>query len=244
MVLLGVIAADTQRGAPAVRSPRSSGPAHTHTHWAAALFTTTPLVTQTCHMGGAGTAAPDWDLQGFPMFVQVWPLLRFSRLRLALMGWNFFLWLDLSLPPGHVRSLGKEKRPPHRELAHCWVVLESCLVGRGPLASSSLVSRAVGAGAAAGAAGGARGEWLGGGGICALAGALASRASSAFLFKPFPHLDVLFGLASRRGLEMGLVTDDHRVWQFRGGSTFILCSLYTVDFKRCSGLNCLPSLDP
>lgn len=35
----GVIAADTQRGAPAVRAPRSSGLAYIHTHWMAVLFT-------------------------------------------------------------------------------------------------------------------------------------------------------------------------------------------------------------
>lgn len=54
---------------------------------------------------------------------------------------------------------------------------------------------------------------------------------------------MLFGLASSRDLEMDLVTDDRRVWHFREGSTFILCSLHSVDFKRCSGLSCLPSLD-
>ena len=70
----------------------------------------------------------------------------------------------------------------------------------------------------------------------------ASHALSTFLFKPFSQLNVLFGLASSRDLEMDLVTDDGRIWHIRGESTFILCSLYTVDFKRRSSLSCLPSL--
>lgn len=62
--------------------------------------------------------------------------------------------------------------------------------------------------------------------------ALAFNASNAFLLKPFPHLDVLFGLASSGGLEMDSVTDEPRIWHIRRGSTFILCSLHAVDFKR------------
>lgn len=66
-------------------------------------------------------------------------------------------------------------------------------------------------------------------------------ASSAFLFKPSLHVDVLSGLASNTDLEMDLVTDDCRIWNSRGESSFILCCVHIVDFKRHSGLNHLPS---
>lgn len=103
------------------------------------------------------------------------------------------------------------------ELAQCWAVLESCLVDT--LASSSLVSRAVGGS-----------DGLEEEAFALWPVALASSASSIFLSKPFPHSDVLFGLASSRGLEMDLVMDDRRLSQFQGGRTFIcvLCTLLTL----------------
>lgn len=54
------------------------------------------------------------------------------------------------------------------------------------LACSSWVAREVGGGGV---------EWLGGGAACSLAGLLwLPLLPNAFLFKPFPHLDVLLAL--------------------------------------------------
>lgn len=143
---------------------------------------------------------------------------------------QLFFWLDLSQPSGYGTPLGKEKGP----LTGACTLLGAAgvLPGRAPSASSSMVSREVGVVLV--------NVW-GEGCLLSSSPALASRAFSAFLFKPFPHLDVLFGLASSKDLEMDLVTDDCRIWHIRGEGTFILCSLHIVDFKRHSGLNHLPS---
>lgn len=77
-VLLGVIAADTQRGAPAVRAPEYCGLTYTYTHLVAVLFTTTPLVIQTRHTAATG-------YQAFQQFVQVWPRSGLGGLVLLLM---------------------------------------------------------------------------------------------------------------------------------------------------------------
>lgn len=183
------------------------------------LFTWTPLVIQTCYTGGGGTLATGY--QASRPLVQVWPLLWLSRSEIAPDVIQLFFWLDLSQPP--------------------WLIPWACsLLGAArillcghPSASSSLVSGEV------------RVVLVNDlGERCLLSGrpALASSASTAFLFKPFPHLDVLFGLASNKDFEMDLVTDNCKIWHIRGGSTFILYSLHTVDFKRRSGLNYLPSL--
>lgn len=82
LVLLRIIAADTQRGAPAARWPPSVGLAHTHTHWVAALFDTSRRSPRL-----AAWAVGGWQVgrgpSGLHPLVQVWPVLWLSPYRPA-----------------------------------------------------------------------------------------------------------------------------------------------------------------
>lgn len=164
------MAADTQRGAPEVHGRRSSGLAHTHTHCVAALFTTTPLVTQTCHMGGEGTVGT--GCQASATLAQVWSLFWLSGPEIAPDVMELFLWLDFSLPPGHIMPLGKEKgRFP--ELARCSVVLECCLPESHGLAALGSVEK-----------GWWRMAWRES--ACSLAGCSGFQCFQCISFKTFP----------------------------------------------------------
>lgn len=151
---------------------------HTHTHWVAARFTTTPLVTQTCHMSGGAMAGL---LPGCPASQkcdQVQPRLWLGRPEMTLHTIQLFFQLDLSLPFGHAMPLGKEEGQLTGActLGLCWRTV-GC---------SSWVAREAGGGGV---------EWLGGGDACSLACLLwPPLLPNAFLFKPFPHSDVLLAL--------------------------------------------------
>lgn len=83
----------------------------------AVLFTTTPLVIQTCYTLGGETAATDYQVS-WPL-VQVWPLLWPSRPEIAPNEIELFFWVDLSqASQGMSCPLGK-KKADSPEFAHC-----------------------------------------------------------------------------------------------------------------------------
>ena len=96
-----------ERGARGARAQELSSRAHPHPP--AARFTTTPLVTQTCHKSGGAMAGLLPGCQAPQTCVQVQPRLWLGRPEMTLQTIQLFFRLDLSLPFGHAMAPGKEK---------------------------------------------------------------------------------------------------------------------------------------
>ena len=105
---------------------------HTHTHWVAARFTTTPLVAQTCHMSCGAMAGLLPGCQASQKCVQGQPGLWLGRPEMTLHRIQLFFQLDLSLPFGHARPPGKEKGQLTGActLGLCWRTVGVQLLGR------------------------------------------------------------------------------------------------------------------
>lgn len=134
----------------------------------------------------------------------MWPLLWPSRPAIAPSVIQLFFWVGLcQASQGMSCPLGKQKADSP-ELAHCWALLESCLVEIYLLAALWSVEKL-----------GWCWQWFWGGVLAVWQALSGFWCFQCISFKPFLHLDVLFGLASNKGLEMDLATDDCKIWHLR-----------------------------